>query len=624
VADETARLVVHLDDETSGAANAAAGSLEKLRTKIEEDQKALKALEGAMRSVNKGNVVDIQTHKNLTAQIQAKRQAISASTQDYLSLGGTFNKIKHPIQEHEGALEHHAVSMRKFAGAAKHLGAVGGAHGLKVAHAFEIMGEAGGGMIAMLGGAIVAMGLFELALKGLETGFEMVKFAVEASEQFKELAESFEVAAQASGKLKNGSGDAALDMVVELAARTPLAREGVAKLTQEMLKAGVAGGRLETAVEALAIAEGVGAGGDKLVAQLKAAAAAGQPIDKLADKIKEKYGEIADEKMHSMAVQTAKAKENLVTLFAGVKTEGLLKGFEGILKMLDSSTVEGKALKALIETMLNPILEGVGSAGPAVKKFFQGMIIGALTVGIWVGVIKKKLEGLAGSKIGLGDIDWTTVGEGVMMVAIGVGLLAAAMGAAIGFIVLMTAGVIALAGALVGGFAFAVAGVVGFTLAIIGAVVTMYNYLKAKFDLAVDMGAQFALGIANGIRSGLSEVIGAAKEVAQGAVDSVKNVLKMHSPSKVGEDIADNFTGSIGDTMGGNTSEVKSRAGQLGEAMVPQGGALPAAGGVGAGSGGFVIEHLEVHGVEGADDPSFPAKLSEALQRALAMQGVAA
>src|SRR5262245_638204 len=114
---DTATFAIKLDDGVSGASEAAAGALDKMRQKIEADQKALRALEAAMKNLNKGTVVNIQAHKSLAAQIEAKRNAIAGATHDFLALGGSFNKHPpKPIPKETGE------SLDRLARATKKLG----------------------------------------------------------------------------------------------------------------------------------------------------------------------------------------------------------------------------------------------------------------------------------------------------------------------------------------------------------------------------------------------------------------------------------------------------------------------------------------------------------------------
>lgn len=585
MADATAKFAVQLEDETSGAADAAAGALDKLERSILRDQKSLKDLERTMKAMQKASVVNIDAFKSLSEKIESKRNAIASASHDFLALGGSFGEARTRAREGAAAAKALAAGMAALTGPAKaaapaakaveRTGAAAAGASPKLADFKDAIEGGGGAMPPFVKNLIEgtqALGPLGVAISAV--AFSLVGLGIAAGALFK-----LGGMALAAQEELEGVSQAAINV----AKRSPIARTEIAKLSAELEKTGLKGAALEQALE---------------------------------KKVAEKYGKDATRSMRSLSVQFAKAKENASLLFMGVKTDRMLAAVGKLLAFLDDSTVQGKALKALIETILNPIFDGIGRAGPAAKAFFEGMIIGALMVAIAILKVKKRLEDVIGLKLDLGAIDWTKLGIAVMFAAAALGVVVGAIGLVVGLILASVAvvGLLAFAfGTLVVQGAKAVA-------ALPAAIGSVLNFLVSRVSAMADAGRQFAAGLAEGIRSGLSEVVNAALSLATGAVDAIKSKLKIASPSKLGQDIGGNFGGSIAMGAEGETGTVQAAAIGLGEALIPpQRGSAAAAPSAGQ---TITIEQLTISGIDGADDPAFLAKMTEAFQQALALAGV--
>lgn len=584
MADATAKFSVQLEDETSGAADAAAGALDKLERSILRDQKSLKDLERTMKAMQKASVVNIDAFKSLSEKIESKRNAIASASHDFLALGGSFGEARTRAREGAAAAKALAAGMAALTGPAKaaapaakaveRTGAAAAGASPKLADFKDAIEGGGGAMPPFVKDLIEgtqALGPLGVAISAV--AFSLVGLGIAAGALFK-----LGGMALAAQEELEGVSQAAINV----AKRSPIARTEIAKLSAELEKTGLKGAALEQALE---------------------------------KKVAEKYGKDATRSMRSLSVQFAKAKENASLLFMGVKTDRMLAAVGKLLAFLDDSTVQGKALKALIETILNPIFDGIGRAGPAAKAFFEGMIIGALKVAIAILKVKKRLEDVIGLKLDLGAVDWTKLGIAAMSAAVALAVVVGAIGLVVGLILASVAVVGLLA------FAFVTLVVQGAkaVAALPAAIGSLLNFLVSRVSAMADAGRQFAAGLAEGIRSGLSEVVNAALSLATGAVDAIKSKLKIASPSKLGQDIGGNFGGSIAMGAEGETGTVQAAAIGLGEALIPpQRGSAAAAPSAGQ---TITIEQLTISGIDGADDPAFLAKMTEALQQALALAG---
>lgn len=601
MADETATFAVELEDETSGAAARATGALKEMRAAIDADVAALRQMQAAQRQLQQGTVVNVGAFKQLRDQITATKTRIANAQAQYVSLGGTFEKVKSPEVDAtnikdladgaKGAVPVLGEFIERGNNLAKALGSGG------VAGAFVVAGVAGLAFAAIILGAVIGAIV------------KVASFGLEAAAAYRQLSLSLELAAIA-GKSLATSGDDAAQAVSNIAANVPIAAEEVGSLADQLLRAGVNGPKFEQALRAVSLAKVAGQDVKKLVAELKAA---GGNIDAITDKIEGKFGPVVEAMMLDPQVQMKKFRENLAKLFVGLKIEPVLRSFRDFVRLFDESTSSGRALKTLLETIFNPIFAGLAEVGPAAGAFFKGMLVGALKVAIVVLTVKKRLEEAFGGKLDLGEVNWRLLGQVVLVAAVALVLVAAAIAAVVVWVGLMTAGVLLVVGAFIGLAVAAAVGIAMLVSVVVGGLSSLLNFVISRTAAMVDAGLQFAAGLAQGIRDGLSEVINAAAELAQGAVDSVKNKLKMRSPSRVmfeaGINTGEGFTGGLEESG----SDVQAAAADaFNVAPAAAGGGSPAApggGGItfvfgpgsvvinGAGAGGEDLQELVRDGI---------------------------
>jgi hypothetical protein len=364
----------------------------------------------------------------------------------------------------------------------------------------------GVGKLGLTGALIVGAAAFAaFAVAIVATTVKLASFALEAAGAAK--AEGLMLQAAA---IDGGTAVATFDQlsaaVGEVARGVPIARGEVAKLGEQLARAGVAGADFQASLEALAITQSVGGDTGNLLAQLKAAKAAGQSLDALASKVKAKYGAVIGGQMASVAIQLTKAKESFARLFVGVNIDPFVKAFSAIASLLDDSTASGKALKAIFEAILNPLFDGIGKLEPFFTGFLKGLVIGALLLTIAFLKVRNALRDTFGGDI-VGQIDWLKTG--------------------------LYAGVIVV-GALAGIFAV-------LALAVAGAVAPfylLYKIAKGVWDFFANtewsqIGTNIVSGIVSGLTAGAANMLATVRNLANGAVDTFKGALGIHSPSTV-------------------------------------------------------------------------------------------
>lgn len=136
--------------------------------------------------------------------------------------------------------------------------------------------------------------------------------------------------------------------------------------------------------------------------------------------------------------------------------------------------------------------------------------------------------------------------------------------------------------------------------------VSLGNFIKE----APMHGKNFVTGLVNGIKNASGLLFDAVSTMIKGMIQKIKDLLNMHSPSGVGEDIGDNLINSVG--SGGqkgapNASEQMASAVQrvvnkMQVAIGGGGGLTPSFAGAAAGGGGISIGDIYVD-ARGATDP---------------------
>lgn len=310
----------------------------------------------------------------------------------------------------------------------------------------------------------------------------------------------------------------------------------------------------------------------------------------------------SEEERAAFTAGIAKAKAGFKALFQGISLAPVLSAFERVVGLLDAGSASGRALKAILETLLVPIIGSFEDFGVAVERAFLMAEISLLEFMLqW----KKGQGGLAG------DVKATVEVLKGLWEATKIlfdGILFA------GNIVAMVIATVA------AGFAFVVAGVLAGLAVVTGAITAFVGVLTGDFDL-FDLGVNMTTGLVAGITSAAGQVLESLHSVVSGAVDGAKKFLGIASPSKLLAEMG-------GYTAEGFTVGVEQKAPEAAtalEAMVtppPPSNASPGAAANGAqGAGGSSSSAnlsgttFNFYGVQGAEDAR--AKFEETLLKVL-------
>jgi hypothetical protein len=417
--------------------------------------------------------------------------------------------------------------------------------------------------IAALRGDIDALdaetGLGTDKLRALAKGLQ------DAGESSDAMAESLRVTALAE-KALGAEGSAAYTGLVKAAADATIAAEEAAEKT--------------------------GAVPDKLAAEVLKANAA---VDEFAANAKSKLGPIVAQQMRGLDAQSKTLKKNIGQIFGGLDIEPVLDGMSILVGLFDKNTAAGQAMKFLFESVFQPIIDQARNAALVVEAFAIGFLIGLTKVYIALKPVIRTISDL----FGFDDTSLTDtltsakgIGETASYVFVGVASAFAAVLAAVAAVVAPIVSVTAAIGSLIGM-------IYDVNVAILGGFITAWNAAKSflgSLPASVQqIGLDIVRGMAAGITGGASIVVEALGGVVNSAINSAKNALGIHSPSKVfagiGEDTTAGFAVGVEDeapaAQDALQAMVEPPAAATAGAM--QAGAA-AASGAGAGGGGKMID----------------------------------
>jgi hypothetical protein len=591
MAGEVARLAIGLDSSgVSSGASGAASSLQAMKASFQSAQEEVRALQQAMQAMQKGGAaIDIKAFKGMQDQLTAAKAAASNAAQGFVKAGGSIKDLAaKPAAAADG--------MKALMDASK--GALGPMGGLfEKINLLKGAFTGGGGLYAAAALAAVAVAALSAAV--VVAIFKMAQFALVASDAAMKQRNLLE------GTTGNAKAAAELAATIgRVTSAVPLATTEVQKLAQKLYDSGKRGSELER----------------ELMRASTAAAGLG----------KNPSAALLARSLLSLDVQTMKFKENLSKIFAGVKIEGFLKGLQQVLQLMDENSASGKALKAIVEVILNPLFDAASAIGPVVKRVFQGMVIGALLAAIAVLKLRNVLRDMIPQEVrdAMGKFEtgavgmWVAVGVGVAIVGILAVVLA---GLSIVLVVIAVAMTMALAplALLIAAF-FILVAVLLAPVIIIALLIAYFDDLKAALSTLAAAGIEAATGLmsglVNGILSGKDRVMEALRQVAAGAKAALMGALGIASPSKVFAELGVHTTAGFAQGVDSGAPAVQDSV----NAMV----SVPAAASSGSAGGGartITIGQVSISGVKDAqelDTASFAQRMAQAIEAAMDGAGV--
>ncbi len=230
--------------------------------------------------------------------------------------------------------------------------------------------------------------------------------------------------------------------------------------------------------------------------------------------------------------QVERLHKNLANLFSGLRIEGFLSKIAELAKLFSQSTASGRALKVLVEALLQPMIDAFDYLAPIARRFFQGLVIAALELTIVVLRVRNWLRRTFGDSEIFGKIDALSLAlEAGRIVFIGLAAAVVTSALAIGALVV---GVGLLAAIVVG-----TALVMASPFILVGAAI--YGLIRAgmavyEWFVGVDwsaLGSAIVDGIRNGITAGAEALLASVRGLASGAESTLRSALGIQSPSRV-------------------------------------------------------------------------------------------
>lgn len=593
MADEKVTYGVVVEDDASGAALSAAAALRKLDEAIQDDTKSLAALQKQMKNLQGGSSVNVDSFRKLQAQIDATKNRIASSQQKVIDLGGGLGKM---ADKGKGA----GAGFKALAGQAQSMpGPIGGV----VSRLQALRSALAGGAIS-LGIVAIAAALAALSVAAIAATRALYNYGVAQADARRSELLRLEGLTKMRFFFQRVPGNAKemQNAIDQVAAKTPVAREQVAKYSDELYRMGLRGDALTKTLEGVAIKSATQGeeAANTFAGWAAGANLAGHSVDKLVDNVKARLGGIAQKQMQSLTVQTMKQKEAQDALFSGLDIDKWLGGWKDVRDLLTQATASGRALKLMVSSLLQPLINASASGTPVVKRFFQGMIIAGLHVLIAVLTLRNWFKKTFGDRELFGGMEKFAVFMGKFVAAGTLGTLVVLLGA----------------------FAAAVTAIVGPVLSVFYAVHKLWNmfielqslfeagkfveagllFFDTLFDTLmstvpgwfVNLGAEIVGGIIKGM--GGTELIDTAKKMANDMLVGFSGILGIESPSKAFARLGKEIPAGVEQGIEAGAPEAKREAQQMVDASAPElgprgapGGALAPGGAAAAMKGGTTI-----------------------------------
>ncbi len=523
-AENTATFAI--DFQANGAvvsAGEATGALKKLGAQLDDDTAALGAMQKALRNLQGGTSVNIQAFQNLKKSIEAKKATIAQTQEKFLALGGTFKKTKPAADATGDSLKELFEHMQKG----------GGPLGGLASRLQGLRGLLAGGGALVVGAVAFTAALFAIAAAATIAAAALLKYGIAAADAYR----SERLQLEGLTKVRNWYGIAAgkaedlQGAIDRVSGSVSLGRDELLGLERSLYQSGLRGGALENALQGVATAtDAAGESQGAFAKQLYMAyGRTAEGAKKVSEDIKARFGGVVAAKMLSLTVQTKKLKENFDALFRGLKIETFLAALKSITDLFSQNTASGRALKQLLEIALQPLIDGLSTAGPLAKRFFQGAVLGAQELTIAYYDVRLSLQrtfgdlGIRSNVDGLtfalnaGKFALFTFAAGLAIVAAGAALIAAPF---------------FLAGYYVAKW-----------------VDTLWTAAKAIKEIDwTGLGKSLIDGFVNGITNGIGRVVDAVRKMGNAALETLRHALDSHSPSRKGFSVG--FTYPQGAALG--------------------------------------------------------------------------
>jgi hypothetical protein len=541
MAEETATFGIQMVDGVSEPAESAATALAKLQDSIKADTKALAEMQRTLNQLKKATNPNTEQIGKLEKSMSQVNARIAQSKEKFIAQGGQFGKNYKGAKDLKGKLDDLAkaasVLPGPFGGVLSMLSRVANAKQLAKVAAFA------------LAGAVLALGIAAVA-----SAKHLADFAIAAQEARRNELLMLEastklptVMGMAFGLARNNAKDlqTAVDQV---AASVTIGRDEVAKYAAQLDKMGVRGKNVAPALRAVSMA--ASGWGEERATQTAAWAAqlalTGGSVEKLAQRVKNQIGGVVSQKMKSSEVQAKKLAESYNALFGDIDISGVLDARKAFNDLFSQSTNSGRAMRQLLGTITQPLVDGLAALSRLFKITVQEIIIALLSaqvawlkfeIGLTAGIkaVREKFPNAVRAVEAVGTAIsrlWDLVKE-----AFG-SEWKELLGAAAAVLLVTVAPAIWAAATAMWGFAAGVLAATWPVLATIGAVYLLIKAFEFLYDFmeSEDFGALVAdmfSGLIKGIWKFGEVFVDAIADIGKAGIAGFKAIFGIQSPSKV-------------------------------------------------------------------------------------------
>lgn len=375
MAEKDVTLGIQLDSAgLKAGAESGAAALAELESQIKGDTQALAQMQKAMKDLQGGTVVNVEQFRKLQTAIDAKKQSIATARASYLSLGGSFERSRRGGKSLQSQLAELSKTVQGMPGPLAGI----------VAMFSKLIGLVANNPIktALVAVAAAMVGVTGkvISLTAALTRYAIAQADVRRSELLR---------LEGLTKIRNYYGVAAgsakdlQDAIDQTAASSALSRDQIAGLAEQLYRAHFRGDNLRAALEAAAIKQST-QGTEQTnmwIGYAEAINRTGGNVQRFAQNVKNQLGGIAQKQTLSATVQAQKLQESYAALTNDIDINPLLKARAQTNALFSQATASGRALKTLLSTLIQPIINQITRVQPIVKRFFQGMILAALEFG---------------------------------------------------------------------------------------------------------------------------------------------------------------------------------------------------------------------------------------------------
>lgn len=423
MAAESSEFEIKLTDGVAGPAENAADSLEHLRQRILKGQDAIKSMVADMRRLS-GASDEVKAAKNtLKSKVMEQRKAITDANLAIMKEGLSFDTLTQKQESAAKKAAEEAARLKETASVRENEAKKAAEEAQKLADKQKEAAEQSANVMKMAAVA-TAVAVVKLTQTLIEGAIAFGKWALEAGN-----------AARTQALWRQsimGSSEAANAMqwnIDELAKKLPTPRAKLQELGQSLWKSGIDGQMWADSMGALGqISEAMGedvAGSfrniieaNKLIGRFqlpdpremrgwgvnfediaqslaknlkvgigdaRAALRSGRVkiqdgVKALKDAAEKKFGDINLRKSLDLNVISGRFKESMIALVSGINWEPLLSGLSSMQKLFDQDSVLGWGLRKVFSAIGDSIVSGIVKYGPAAEDALYRVATAALKV----------------------------------------------------------------------------------------------------------------------------------------------------------------------------------------------------------------------------------------------------